>query len=219
MFPAKCKAILKQMNDEVLEIGFASYSADDQYLDFTAQFVPILQINSEVKVICSENGVTTHIFTGNVYLSSAKLLRVISLKCAFIHGAEKVLAAHIPFEAQVYVPAFRHKLFVNKLIYKWENCCIKAISMNGAAIECPEIIGEYDDKITIKISDPIFSKPTELHLHTGEKGLMFGNHTKYKYKIGKINKRCESELGSFIRKANIALLGDVEMIDEQNLYR
>lgn len=37
MFPVKCKAILKLMNDEVLEIGFASYSAQDQYLDFTAQ--------------------------------------------------------------------------------------------------------------------------------------------------------------------------------------
>ena len=109
MFPVKCKAILKLMNDEVLEIGFASYSAQDQYLDFTAQFVPILQINSEVKVICSENGVSTHIFTGNVYLSSSKLLRVVSLKCAFLHGAEKVLAAHIPFEAQVYVPAFKHQ--------------------------------------------------------------------------------------------------------------
>ena len=219
MFPVKCKAILKLMNDEVLEIGFASYSAQDQYLDFTAQFVPILQINSEVKVICSENGVSTHIFTGNVYLSSSKLLRVVSLKCAFLHGAEKVLAAHIPFEAQVYVPAFKHQFRVNKLIYRWEQCCIKAISMSGAAIECPEIIGEYDDKLTIKISDPIFSKPTELHLHTGEKGLMFGNHTKYKYKIGKINKRCEAELSSFIRKANIALLGNVEMIDEQMLYR
>lgn len=218
MFPVKCKAILKQMNNEILEYGIASYSAQDQYLDFTAQFVPILQINSEVKVVCTENGVTTHIFTGSVYLSSSKLLRVVSLRCAFIQGAEKVLAAHIPFEAQVFVPAFRHSFLMNKLIYKWENCCIKSISMNGAAIECPEIIGEYDDKITIKISDPIFSKPTEIHLHTGEKGLMFGNHTKYKYKIGKINKRCESELGAFIRKANMALLGDVEMIDEHTLY-
>lgn len=218
MFPVKCKAILKQMNNEILEYGFASYSAQDQYLDFTAQFVPILQINSEVKVVCSENGVTTHIFTGNVYLSSENLLRVIDLKCAFMHGAEKVLAAHVPFEAQVFVPAFKHSFFVNKLIYKWESCSIKAISMNGAAIECPEIIGEYEEKITIKISDPIFSKPTELHLHTGEKGLMFGNHTKYKYKIGKLNNRCESELRSFIRKANMALLGDVELIDEQTLF-
>lgn len=218
MFPAKCKAILKLMNNEILEYGFASYSAQDQYLDFTSQFVPILQINSQVKVICSENGVTTHIFTGNVYLSSSKLLRVIDLKCAFMQGAEKVLAAHVPFEAQIFVPVFRHTIFANKLIYKWESCSIKAISMNGAAIECPEIIGEYDEKVTIKIADPIFSKPTEIHLHTGEKGLMFGNHTKYKYKIGKISKRCESELRTFIRKSNMALLGNVEMIDEQTLY-
>lgn len=218
MFPAKCKAILKTMKDEVLEIGYASYSAQDQYLDFTAQFVPIIQINEQIKVICSENGVTTHIFIGNVYLSSSKLLRVISLKCAFLRGAEKVLAAHIPFEAQIYLPAFKHKLFVNKLMYKWHECNIKAISMNGVAIECPGILTEFEDKVTIKISDPIFSKSTELHLHTGEKGLMFGNHTKCKYKIGKINKRCESELSSFIRKANMALLGNIEMIDEQTLY-
>ncbi len=218
MFPVKCKAILKLINDEILEYGFASYSAEEQHLDFTAQFVPILQINSEVKVICTENGVTTHIFTGNVYLSSSKLLRVISLRCAFIGGAEKVLAAHVPFDAQIYVPAFSRSFFAGRLIYKWKECRIKAISMNGAAIECPEMIDEYADKITIKISDPIFSRPTEIELHTGEKGLMFGNHTKYKYKIGKINKRCESELRAFIRKSNMALLGDVEMIDEQALY-
>jgi len=218
LFPAKCKAILKNMKDEVLEIGYVSYSAQDQYLDFTAQFVPIIPINEQVKVICSESGITTHVFIGNVYLSSTKLLRVISLKCAFIHGAERVLAAHIPFEAQIYLPAFKHKLFVNKLMYKWQDCSIKAISLNGAAIECPEILSEYEEKITIKISDPIFTKPTELHLHTGEKGLMFGNHTKYKYKIGKISKRCESELRAFIRAANIALLGNVEMIDEKTLY-
>lgn len=218
MFPLKCKAILKTMNDDLLEIGFASYSAQEQHLDFTAQFVPILKINSEVKVVCSENGVTTHVFTGNVYLSSDKLLRVISLKCAFLRGAEKVLAAHIPFNAQIYLPAFKHTLFVNKLIYKWQDCNIKAISMHGVAIECPEILSEYEDKITVRIAEPIFSKPTELHLHTGEKGLMFGNHTKYKYKFGKINKRSESELSSFIRNANMSLLGNVEMIDEQTLY-
>lgn len=218
MFPVKCKAILKLINGEILEYGFASYSAEDQHLDFTAQFVPILQINSKVTVVCTENGVTTHVFTGDVYLSSPKLLRVISLKCAFILGAERVLAAHVPFEAQVYVPAFRHGLFANRLTYRWEECCIKAISMNGAAIECPEIVSEFADKITIKISDPIFSKPTELHLHTGEKGLMFGNHTKYKYKIGKINKRCESELSTFIRNANMALLGNIELVDEQTLF-
>ena len=74
--------------------------------------------------------------------------------------------------------------------------------MNGAAIECPEMIDEYADKITIKISDPIFSRPTEIDLHTGEKGLMFGNHTKYKYKIGKINKRLPSEGGNEQIKAH-----------------
>jgi hypothetical protein len=74
LFPAKCKAILKNLKDEVLEIGYVSYSAQDQSLDFTAQFVPIIPINEQVKVVCSESGVSTHVFIGNVYLSSTKTI-------------------------------------------------------------------------------------------------------------------------------------------------
>ena len=218
MFPTKCKAVLKTINNDILETGFVSYSAQGQSLDFTSQFVPILQINSKVKVVCTENNVITHVFSGDVYLSSPKLLRVISLKCAFISGAEKVLCADIPFCAQILLPIFRHKLFTSKLNYKWQECNIQYISLHGAAIQCPEILSEFEDKITIKVSSPVFSKPTEIHLHTGEKGLMFGNHTKYKYKIDKLNKRAETELRSFIKQANINILGNIEMIDEASLY-
>ena len=101
MFPLKCKAILKTINNDILEIGHATYSSQNKSIDFIAPFVPILQMDTEVKVICSENDITTHIFTGKVYLSSEKLLRVVSLNCVFIKGAEKLLAAHSPFEAQV----------------------------------------------------------------------------------------------------------------------
>ncbi len=218
MFPTKCKAVLKTINNDILETGFVSYSAKGQSLDFTSQFVPILQIDSKVKVVCTENNVITHVFSGDVYLSSPKLLRVISLKCAFISGAEKVLCADIPFRAQILLPIFRHKLFTNKLTYKWQDCDVQSISLHGAAIKCPEILSEFEDKITIRIAEPIFSKPTEIHLHTGEKGLMFGNNTKYRYKIEKLNKRAETELRSFIKQVNINILGNIEMIDEASLY-
>ncbi|MBP1564508.1 MAG: hypothetical protein J6A58_01960 [Oscillospiraceae bacterium] len=218
MFPLKCKAILKTMRDDVLEIGHAVFSSQNQSIDFIASFVPILQMDTEVKVICSEDDITTHIFTGKVYLSSEKLLRVVSLKCVFIKGAEKLLAAHAPFEAQVLLPAFKHKLIFNKLTYKWHPCNIRAISIRGLAIECPEILSEYEEKITVRISEPIFSKPTDIRLHTGQKGLMFGNHTKYKYKLGKLSKRAETELLIFIRQFNLSLLGNIDMIDESTIY-
>ncbi len=218
MFPAKCKAILKTIDNNILETGFASYSAQGQYIDFTSPFVPIMKIKSKIKVVCSDNGVITHVFTGEVYLSSPRLLRVVSLKCAFLTGAEKALAADINFDAQILLPAFHHTLFINKLIYKWQNCTIKAISTRGVALECDEILDQFAEKVTVKISEPVFSKPTELNLHTGEKGLMFGNHTKYKYKIGKLSKRAEAELCNFIRQANIRLLGTIEIIDENTLY-
>lgn len=218
MFPTKCKAVLKTIDNNILETGFASYSAGGQYIDFTSPFVPIMKIKSKVKVVCSDNGVITHVFTGEVYLSSPKLLRVVSLKCAFLSGAEKALAADITFNAQILMPVFHHTLFINKLMYKWQSCCVKAISTRGVAFECDEILDEFVEKVTIKIASPVFSKPTDLNLHTGEKGLMFGNHTKYKYKIGKLSKRAEAELCNFIRQANKQLLGSIEIIDENTLY-
>lgn len=218
MFPLKCKAILKTINNDILEIGHATYSSQNKSIDFIAPFVPILQMDTEVKVICSENDITTHIFTGKVYLSSEKLLRVVSLNCVFIKGAEKLLAAHSPFEAQVLLPAFKHKLIFSKLMYKWHTCNIRAISIRGLAIECPEILSDFEEKITVRISEPVFSKPTEIHLHTGQKGLMFGNHTKYKYKLGKLSKRAETELLNFIRQFNLSLLGNIDIIDEKTIY-
>jgi len=218
MFPKKCKAILKMMDDSILEYGQAEYSAQDEHVDFTAQFVPILQIKTQVKILCSESGITTHIFSGEVYLSSPKLLRIVSLSCIYISGAEKVLAAHSPFPAQILVPTFQHKLIFNKTAFKWMPCTVNAISLSGVAVECPQLEDEYIEKVTVRIAEPIFSKPTDLHLHTGQKGLMFGNHTKYKYKTGKLSKRTEAELCTYIRLENKKMLGNIRIIDESSLY-
>ena len=217
MFPVKCKAILKTTDDEIIELGFASYSAENQSVDFTASFVPIMQMDTEVKVVCTENSKTTHVFFGKVYLSSQKLLRVVSLKCVFLKGAEKAIAANIPFEGQILLPVLKKKLF-SKVTYEWQLCTINAISTRGVAIECPEILPEYSEKIKIRIFEPVFSKPTELSLNSVQKGLMFGNKTKYKYKIGKLSNHTEAELCEYIKKSNLALLGSIELIDESELY-
>ncbi len=217
MFPVKCKAILKTTDDEILEIGCASYSAENQSVDFTASFVPIMQMDTDVKVVCTENSKTTHVFFGKVYLSSQKLLRVVSLKCVFLKGAEKSIASNIPFEGQILLPVLRKKLF-GKVSYEWQLCTINAISVRGVALECQEIPEAYSEKIKIRIFEPVFSKPTELSLNTVQKGLMFGNHTKYKYKIGKLSNHTEAELCEYIKKSNLALLGNIELIDESELY-
>lgn len=217
MFPVKCKAILKTTDDEILELGYASYSSQDQSLDFTAQFVPILQMDTDVKVVCTENSNTTHVFFGKVYLSSQKLLRVVSLKCVFLKGAEKSIASNIPFEGQILLPTMKKKLF-SKISYEWQICTISAISVRGVAIECPEIPPDYSEKVKIRIFEPVFSKPTEISLNSVQKGLMFGNRTKYKYKIGKLSNHTEAELCEYIKKSNLSLLGSIELIDESELY-
>lgn len=207
MFPSNCKAILKTIDDNIIEYGQVTVSLKEKYAEFSSQFVPLLKIETEAKIICMEGAVTTHIITGRVYLSSKNLLRLVSIKCTLIPGAENVLETPTFIRAKIYKPILKRGIFnKNKIVYKWDECTIISVSMKSISFRSSRIMCEYENQIKLKIGNPIFSKEAELNLQIASNGLMFGKNSKYNYKIIKLKEHEQTELAEYIK------LGCLEML-------
>lgn len=62
MFLKNCKAYLKTMQNELLEIGYASVSVTDKSVDFTSDFVPLMKLGERAKIVCVFKDPETHIY-------------------------------------------------------------------------------------------------------------------------------------------------------------
>lgn len=207
MFPSNCKAILKTLDDNIIEYGKVTVSLKEKFAEFSSPFVPLLKIGTEAKIICLEGTVSTHFIIGQVYLSSKNLLRLVSIKCTLIPGAEKILETPTFLRAKIYKPIMKSGIFSkNKIVYKWDECTITKVSINNISFRSSRIMCEYEEHIKLKIGNPVFSKDTEISLQIASNGLMFGKSSKYTYKIIKLKEREQKELADFIK------LGNLEMI-------
>ncbi len=207
MFPSNCKAILKTLDESIIESGQASVSLKDKFAEFSSQFVPLLKIGTQAKIICLEGVASTHIITGQVYLSSKNLLRLISIKCTLYPGAENILEIPTFLRAKIYKPVMKSGIFSkNKIVYKWDECTITSLSMKNISFRSSRIMCEYENQIKLKIGSPVFSKDTDLNLQLASNGLMFGKNSKYDYKILKLKEREQNELAEFIKLGNMELI-------------
>lgn len=207
MFPSNCKAVLKTLDDNIVEYGQANISLKEKYVEFSSQFVPLLKIDTEAKIICLEGNASTHIITGRVFLSSKNLLRLIDIRCTLIPGAEKFLETPTFLRAKIYKPIVKKGIFSkNKIAHKWDDCTVISVSMNQIVLRASRIMCEYENQLKIKIGNPIFSKETEITLQLAQNGLMFGKNSKYIYKIVKMKEKEQAELAEYIK------LGSMELI-------
>ncbi len=207
MFPSNCKAVLKTLDDNIVEYGQANISLKEKYVEFSSQFVPLLKIDTEAKIICLEGNASTHIITGRVFLSSKNLLRLINVRCTLIPGAEKFLETPTFLRAKIYKPIVKKGIFSkNKIVHKWDDCTVISVSMTQIVLRASRIMCEYENQLKIKIGNPIFSKETEITLQLAQNGLMFGKNSKYIYKIVKMKEREQAELAEYIK------LGSMELI-------
>lgn len=72
-------AVLKTEDDKVLEYGTARASIQEGSIDFKNEFVPLFKMGTRLKVVRTHEGVETHSFIGEVYLSAEKLLRLVQI--------------------------------------------------------------------------------------------------------------------------------------------
>lgn len=80
-------AVLKTLEDRPLEEGTACASIAEGRVDFKGDFVPLFKMGTRVKIVRVKDDVETQSFTGDVYLSSEKMLRIVSVRDEVLPGA------------------------------------------------------------------------------------------------------------------------------------
>lgn len=80
-------AVLKTIENKLLEYGTGCASITDGYVEFKSEFVPLFKMGTQLRVVRVKDEVETQIFTGEVYLSSDKMLRLVSVQDEVLPGA------------------------------------------------------------------------------------------------------------------------------------
>ncbi|MCI8622810.1 MAG: hypothetical protein HFG26_04025 [Provencibacterium sp.] len=101
MLPARFKAALKTWDDQPLEEGYASVSLEKRTVDFQNEFIPLLQLGTTVKVFQLQEGKEIHCFMGRVYLSSRRLLRIVSVSDDLLTEEEKRLPIKVDISGRL----------------------------------------------------------------------------------------------------------------------
>lgn len=80
-------AVLKTLEDRALEYGTACASVAEGRVDFKGEFVPLFKMGTRVKIVRVKDEIETQSFAGEVYLSSEKMLRIVSVTDEVLPGA------------------------------------------------------------------------------------------------------------------------------------
>lgn len=208
MFPNSCQAVLMTEDEALLEYGVASISVKEKYVDFTNSFVPIIKIGARVKVVCTEKGQSTHMFSGEVFLSSKSLLRIISVKCELLPHAEKVLSIDTMFNAKIALPVVKNRVFPMNHITKWIGCQVCGISATELTFTSELLDIELNTAFVIKIKAPVFDKGTEITIRANEGSLLFGKSSRYACKIVSISDLAVVKLIEYIREVNLEIISE-----------
>lgn len=97
LFPAR----LLSQEGKLLEFGQASISAEQGSVDFVSDFVPLFTMGTPLTIVRTFGEQEIHVFRGEVYLSSRKLLRLTSVSDELLPGSERVYLFPADIPAQV----------------------------------------------------------------------------------------------------------------------
>lgn len=112
----KFDAVLKTPAGKTIELGRGQFSAAEHSVDFEGEFVPLFSMGTQLEIVRIHDGTEVHRFTGEVYLSSAHMLRLVSVRDEILPGAALVFLYYVNLEGvgQTPVKAMRRGLFGRK---------------------------------------------------------------------------------------------------------
>ena len=126
-------AYLKSEDGEILATGYASVNIDKQHVTFKSSFVPLYPIGTPMEIVRLFDKKEVHKFTGKVYLSDKKLMRVVSVTDELLSGSENCYCDNVSFVANA------QPIIIQEVQEKWqlklkkknevENLDIKIIGM------------------------------------------------------------------------------------------
>lgn len=112
---ARFPAVLKTLDDKELEYGTITVSYVNRSIDFTSSFVPLCKLGDHMKIVRIQDDEEVIRYTGEVYLSSQNILRIVDFKEEFLSGAYTALLYDVDLtgqlEADILLPVPKKKFF------------------------------------------------------------------------------------------------------------
>lgn len=176
-------AVLKTMEDKVLEYGTACVLLDEQCIEFKSDFVPLCKMGTTLKIIRMEEETETQIFTGEVYLSSENLLRLVSVEDEVLPSSIYTYLYDVEMqgEAEAVVPG-KKRLFGRKgPVTQNFPVEIYALSLSQVKFTCQEPLTEGQN-ITLNITEPLQVRRIPLQVEVPI-NFMDGKASSYRCKI------------------------------------
>lgn len=208
MFLENCKAYLKTEHGELLETGYANISVSNKTVDFVNDFVPLLKLDSRVKIICvikdplQNRYLESHCFTGDVYLSSQKLLRIINVDDYIVNGAEKNLTVDTTLPARASILPESSSLSARfPIIRRWSEASVYLVAVESLRFTSHRQF-EKGQKVCIQMKNgPLILDEVVVEIY---ETILFGSKlTGYRCNIVTISESDKANLYDFVRKANL----------------
>lgn len=141
MYPIYFRAALKTADGRLLEHGRASLSPETGSIDFKGTFVPLLRLGTPVQILQLSGDEEIHAFTGEVYISSPDLLRIVSVRDDELTPAEKRLPVDVHLPAEIRPVSERELRLIDPLSprrVQWLQAQLLSLSPDAVRFSCPE---------------------------------------------------------------------------------
>lgn len=149
-------AVLKTEEDKVLEYGTACANIQEGRIDFKNEFVPLFKMGTRLKIVRVHDGVETHSFTGEVYLSAEKLLRLVSVRDEVLPGAATAYLYDVKMEGTASAMlAPKRKLFRPEGLPSLQvfPVSVYALSMSQLRFTCTVTLPQ-GQRLTVNVPQP-----------------------------------------------------------------
>jgi len=94
----KFDAVLRTPAGKTIEMGRGQYDSANSSVDFEGNFVPLFAMGTQLEIVRVHDGVQVHRFTGEVYLSSAQMLRLVNVQTEILPDAALVFLYYVNFD-------------------------------------------------------------------------------------------------------------------------
>ncbi len=196
MFPTRFPALLKTDKDDILEEGIAYISKEENAVEFTNEFVPLMKLGATAKIVRIEKDYETHCFEGSVYLSSRNLLRITSVTDYVLEDAKNICTVNTEIHTQL-TPYDLGVVTPGAIMNDKVNATIQSISMQEVLFTSSQTLTE-GDRFLLSISEPLALRRVIIEIY---RCIFFGNGSStYQCNIHSISDACQAALKEFVDK-------------------
>lgn len=204
-------AVLKTPEGKVLEYGTACASIREGFIDFKSEFVPLFKMGTPLQIVRTKDEVETQLFNGESYLSTEKMLRLVSIRDEVLPGAVSAYLYEVELSgtaSAMVQPREQHRRFFSlggrqEELPSWQEfpVSIYALSLSQLKLTCqvPILQGQ---RVTLSAGDLLreITLEVELPVTFGE-----GETSSYRCRIIELPGENRARLESYLWRQSLTL--------------